>query len=86
MWKNKADHRRLSVCKHKLDRPPSVGLHRWDADPSGGISRTPAGSSANQSFLDRLYGGSEKPFLATFIRSECLSPDDMAPLRARLGR
>jgi len=38
----------------------------------------------NQSFLDRLYGGSAKPLLANFLRSERLSAEDIAELKALL--
>ncbi len=38
----------------------------------------------NQSFLDRLYGGSAKPLLATFLRDQRLSPEDIAELKAML--
>ncbi len=40
----------------------------------------------NQSFLDRLYGGSAKPMLATFLRNERLSAEDIAELKALLDR
>lgn len=38
----------------------------------------------NQSFLDRLYGGSAKPMVATFLRNDRLSPEDIAELKALL--
>ena len=38
----------------------------------------------NRSFMDRLYGGSAKPLLANFLRSERLSPEDIAELRTLL--
>lgn len=42
--------------------------------------------SENQSFLDRLYGGSAKPLVAAFLRDPSLSPEDIAELRAMLDR
>ncbi len=58
--------------------------HRSERRYLPAFSRQQCLQTETQSFLDRLYGGSAKPLLATFIRSERLSPEDIAEWKALL--
>ena len=48
------------------------------------LTREEATHAENRSFLDRLYGGSLKPMLVTFLRDEHLSSEEIAELKAIL--